>query len=410
MHSHISNHTQNIISGEQHGFIAGRSTVSNLMCKTQFISEAIDQRSQVDVIYTDFSKAFDKIDHNILLRKLESYGFSDALINLFKSYFYNRTQYVQLHGFKSTHIIQASGVPQGSILGPLFFVLFIDDITIKLNVNYLLYADDLKIFSKIDSLDDCLVLQHNLDKINDWCVTNKLHLNANKCNVMSFTRKVQKITFDYELDNAILVRPEFIKDLGVTFDSKLIFNEHIQNITKAAYKSLGFVLRNCKEFLNINTFRLLYITYVRSKLEYASLVWNPIYNIHTVALEKVQRRFMKSAIYFSDNTYVPRGTANEILQQRLNLHSLSSRRITNSIIFLHKILHNSIKSEELLSKINLRVPSFNSRNHHIFHLPSARTNIMVASPLYQMINNYNIESSLDIFACSISQIKRYCFN
>ena len=184
--SFISPHISNIIIPDQHGFIQGRSTVSNLLCVTQFISEVIDKGSQVDVIYTDFSKAFDRLDHALLLNSLNRIGLCTGLVNLFQSYLTERTQFVQYRGFRSNSFPQTSGVPQGSILGPPFFIIFINDITKNINVHYLLYADDLKLYCRTSSVSDCENLQNNITTLDNWCHNNKLPLNANKCNVMSF--------------------------------------------------------------------------------------------------------------------------------------------------------------------------------------------------------------------------------
>uniref|UniRef100_V5GW34 Putative RNA-directed DNA polymerase from transposon BS n=1 Tax=Anoplophora glabripennis TaxID=217634 RepID=V5GW34_ANOGL len=118
---HISFYAKNLIVPEQHGFMPGRSTVSNLVCATQFIAETLDMRGQVDVIYTDFTKAFDKLDHGILLRKLHNFGINNSLLLMFKSYLSHRVQFVQYRGYKSDIFSQTSGVPQGSVLGPLLY-------------------------------------------------------------------------------------------------------------------------------------------------------------------------------------------------------------------------------------------------------------------------------------------------
>ena len=155
MYSHVSG----LLSSDQHGFVKGRSTVTNLVCKTQFICEKLDQHSQVDVIYTDFSKAFDRLDHGILLRKLNLIGLSSGLMKLFADYLHDRYLFVQHHGFRSVRFNQRSGVPQGSILGPFFFDIFINDVTSGLAVHCLMYADDLKLYTEITSFADCERLQ-----------------------------------------------------------------------------------------------------------------------------------------------------------------------------------------------------------------------------------------------------------
>lgn len=407
IHSILSYHVKNVIVPEQHGFMEGRSTVTNLVCKSQFLSEVLDRRGQVDVIYTDFSKAFDRLDHGLLLRKLDNTGFSGSLIAMIKSYLTGRSQYVQCHGYQSIKFPQTSGVPQGSILGPLMFVIFINDIATNIDVNFLLYADDLKIYCEVESSLDCVKLQESLDLIYSWCQDNHLPLNASKCNVMSYSRKNITLTHEYTLDGSILNRPYVIKDLGVIFDPKLSFASHIDATVAAAYKGLGFLVRNMKGFKYLDTLRLLFITFVRSKLEYASVVWSPIYHIHITSIERVQRRFFKSAAFVLDNSYPYRGTPQEVFYERFNMSSLINRRAMHSVILLYKIVNNTLNSENIVALLDFHVPRYSARSNHLFFVKNHRTNIYKCSPIYQMITNYaSIESRLDILFCTISDIKK----
>jgi retron-type reverse transcriptase len=161
-----------------------RSTVTTVVV-TQFIADCVDNRSQVDVVYLDFSKAFDKISQAVLLNKLDSFGFSSHLISFFRSYLSNRRLYVYINRSKSESY---RGVPQGSVLGPLLFNIFVNDVVSCLNVKHLLYADDIKIFCRISSIDDCHRLQNNLLLIMNWCEVNNLQVNVAKCNVTSFSK------------------------------------------------------------------------------------------------------------------------------------------------------------------------------------------------------------------------------
>jgi hypothetical protein len=136
----------------------------------------------------------------------------------------------------------------------------------------------------------------------------------------------------------MLEKPDSIRDLGVTFNSTLSFNDHIDLVAQSAFKSLGFI-RNSREISDADTLKILYVTYVRSRLEYSSLVWSPIYNNHISTLERVQRRFLKAVACSIDGVYPPRGYPQELLE-RFNLVSLVSRRVEHSIIFLYKVLHN----------------------------------------------------------------------
>jgi hypothetical protein len=293
------------LSPNQHGFTKCRSTETNLVSISQYLSDALDNHSQVDVVYTDLSKAFDRIDHGLLLIKLESFGFSDSLVELIRSYLSDRFMYVGVNGYASKSFKQESGVPQGSVLGPLFFNIFINDLVDDLDVPHLLFADDMKIYLTVDSIDDALRLQGWIEEISRRCKLNNLVLNHLKCSIVSFTRKTKPLLFDYKINGSILTRRESIRDLGVIFDSKLSFGEHIRTIAGTAFRALGFVLRAGREFSDVATLKLLYITYVRSRLEYASLVWSPIYDVHSSLLERVQRRFLKNVVFMLNGAYPP---------------------------------------------------------------------------------------------------------
>ena len=161
---------KNLIDTRQHGFMKDRSTTSNLITITEFISESINNNSQVDVIYTDFSKAFDRLDHVILTTNLSGqFGFSLRLTNFISFDLSDRLQHVECLGHSSSEIIAPSGVPQGFILGPLLFNSFINQISKDLDVHSLLYCDDKKIYYRIDTINDCIRLQSALNLVNDWC-------------------------------------------------------------------------------------------------------------------------------------------------------------------------------------------------------------------------------------------------
>ena len=148
------------------------------------------------MVYADFSRAFDRIDHGVLCSKLERFNFSKDFINFIRSYLSNRQYFVTYNGFTSSTYVGTSGVPQGSNLGPLLFLLFIDDLPGILECSSLLYADDLKLFTDVSSVGDALFLQRQLDRLSEWCERDKLYLNVSKCKVISFTgRKSHCITF-----------------------------------------------------------------------------------------------------------------------------------------------------------------------------------------------------------------------
>lgn len=398
VYKYIYSQVKLIISPEQNGFVEGRSTVTNLVCFTQYVAEILDDKGQVDAVYTDISKAFDQIDHGILLSKLRTIGFSEPLVNLIRSYLVGRQQFVSFMNVRSYMFSPTSGVPQGSVLGPLLFLIYINDITSVISSMKLLLADDLRMFRAIRSLDDCLALQRDIDRVLDWSNRNNLKLNIGKCQIMSFTRRAEYIICDYEMNGAVLDRCSSIKDLGILFDQKLCFDLHVSAIVAGALRSLGFVYRNCRDFTSPAILKILYIAYVRSKLEYGSLVWYPIYSVHIDRIEKVQRKFLKFMAYLVDGVYPERGYSQELLLGRFDLLPLRVRRNVLAVKFVYGLLHGLIDSPWLIPKLKFCVPRLETRQRVVFYLNRPRTNVLSKSPVYVMCNLVNGISNLcDIF-------------
>jgi len=299
------------------------------------VAQSIINGGQVDTIYTDFSKAFDKVNHRMLIDKLKRIGFTDNLLEWFRSYLKDRTQFVVIGATKSFPIVPTSGVPQGSILGPLLFIIFINDLLSMLPSGSG-FADDLKVFRKIEDVYDYETLQQDLVKIVKWCETNKMVINVKKCAIMSTTLSHNVIKFPYNINNVVLDRVAVKKDLGVLFDDKLSFNAHIVDITRSAYRMLGFVFRSGKFFKSQQSMKLLYNALVRNRLEYCSTVWSPMYLNAIDQLERVQKKFTRM-FYFKFNIETPRPHYHVRLK-RLKMHSLESRRIENDEIMLFKLV------------------------------------------------------------------------
>jgi hypothetical protein len=349
------------IDTTQHGFMRGRSTITNLACFSQFLSKCLDNNSQVDVIYTDFCKAFDSIDHYVLIQKLSNFGFSNSLVNLFKSYLVSRTHLVEYQNVRSTLVMPTSGVPQGSNLGPLLLLIFINDLPTVINCHKLLFLDDLKIYCEGD-----------INSLVNWCNVNHLILNIEKCSIMTFSRTLSPISNNYKIGDVLLSRKESVDDLGILFDKGLSFVDHINSITSTAFKNLGYIHRNCKSFRDIACWKLLFFAFVRSKLEYGSLIWYPIYKVHINRVESVQRRFLKFLIFLEEGNYPIQGIDQAVLLQRFNMYSLGVRRIVASVKFLNDLLHNCLDCPPLLDYINFYVPRISSRSFVPFYCDKAR--------------------------------------
>lgn len=208
-----------------------------------------------------------------------------------------RYQYVKIMGWRSQLFRVTSGVPQGSHLGPLLFLLYFNDVTgvIKTSKSSL-YADDLKVYRKVTSISDCMAMQRDLDALQSWCVANFLELNVGKCNVMSFFRKYNPMRFDYSISDVTLVRISEKRDLGVTFTENLCFNKHVQCVIGKAYSMLGFIKRICRDFRNVKALKSIFFAHVRSHLEYASVVWSPYYQVHNDSIESIQKKFLMYAL------------------------------------------------------------------------------------------------------------------
>lgn len=400
-----------IISIHQHGFMKNRSTTTNLVQFTQTVSESLDEQIQTDVIYMDFSKAFDRLDHGLLLRKLSKIGFSSSLLQLFTSYLSERKQFVVCCGHQSVEYFATSGVPQGSNLGPLLFNIFINDILDVVSVDALLYADDLKIFNRIINPNDCLLLQYNISNIENWCEVNHLSLNPDKCVTVSFTLKADPIIYDYSINDIVIKRANTFKDLGVTFDSRLSFIPHIDEVVNSAFKSYGFIVRNSREFTNILTLKKLYYAFIRSKLEYASVIWGPRYQVHVDRLEAVQRRFLKFLSLKMDGVYPEIGTPHDNLLQKHSFKSLEIRRNCYLLVFLYKVIGSRVDCQFCLERLYFHIPRIASRLNQTFYLPTSRTNMLLNSPVYKMCHIYNLNCQLfDIFNVSENKIKSISLN
>ncbi|KAL0870443.1 hypothetical protein ABMA27_005440 [Loxostege sticticalis] len=392
---------------EQHGFLRRRSTTSNLLLSNDFITSSMDFGGQVDAVFTDYSKAFDWIDHVILLRKLWMAGVHGNLLRWFGSYIDNRTQVVVLNGYTSRWMSVPSGVPQGSLLGPLLFTIFVNDIgSCFYYSKFLLFADDMKILKQIVTIEDSKLLQDDLVRFENYCYDNKLDLNVSKCHTITFTRKPNPIKFNYTLKAHSLTHVDHIRDLGVIHDSKLLFDKHVDSIVNKASKALGFLIRSCARFSSLKPIKILFCSYVRSILEYASQIWNPQYKVYSDRIESIQKRFLKYLQYKSkkrDVDYYARCKRHHFLP-------LHTRRKAADITYLMNIANGHVDSSQLLNGICLRVPIKPSRKRPCLDIPTFRTKYRKNSffcrasrQFNQTVNDY---PHIDLFCTRPAELRR----
>ena len=391
---------------EQHGFFSGRSTTTNLFLFTEFVTNMNELGSEVDCIFTDISKAFDSVNIKHLLNKLKHFGIFDPLLGWIECYLTNRKSHVEFNGILSKSIDACSGVPQGSHLGPILFLLYVNDVKyVFQNSLFLLYADDLKLFRAINSPFDCILLQNDLDKFKMWCSDNSLKLNVHKCKSMRFSKKIVKVPeFNYNISDVVVEQVAYFCDLGVMLDPKLAFTLHVDKIVNKINKTLGFVLRQCQEFTSLRVFCILYNSYVRSLLEYCCIIWSPYYQLYISRLEKIQRKFIKFLCFklnviFDKNNY-------ELIVKYFGLSFLISRRHYFDLCFVFNVLNNRVNCSDILNLFSLHVPNRATRGSHLLQVPFHRTLYAQKSPLCRMAKLAMEYNDLNFCGVSINVFKR----
>lgn len=403
----LTNCFKNIIVTNQHGFFGGRSTASNMFPYVNFVLQSMNDKTEVHSIYTDFCKAFDLVDHEILIVKLHAYGIRSPLCDFFKSYITGRTQQVKVKGSLSNHYAVFSGVPQGSHLAPILFSIFINDIGNNFTSRYLLFADDLKIYRDIKTISDSMELQSDIDLLNDWCVDNKLKLNINKCSFIIFIRGESKFDVTYTINNTNLIRVYTVKDLGISLDYKLNFNNHYDNLISKANRNLGFIFRNTKDFLDPSSVITLYNSLVRSSLEYSSIIWMPHYETHKSRFFQIEKKFLKYMNFFLSKNNI---LLNMIeTSEYLNFQKLELRWDYLAVCFFYKLISNRIDSPDCLANFDFHIAPRHLRSQSLLHLRTYSTFYAQNCPanrISRSVNGYD----LDYFSNSLSIFKNRARN
>ena len=326
--------SNNLLSSKQFRFISGRSTVTQLL---RYLGKCIDtivNGGVVDAIYLDFQKAFDIVPHRRLMGKIQSYGVRGRILTWIKSFLTGRTQVVRVNGSVSESAPVLSGIPQGSVLGPLMFVIYINDLPEAINSYSFLFADDTKVFREINSKDDAFALQSDIDSLQHWSNKCLLQFHLDKCHVLTLGKFDNiRYTHRYRIYEHELEHVFEEKDLGVIFESDLKCDEHISAKVRKANAIVGLIRRTFS-FLDCRIFKKLYITFVRPHLEYAQAVWSPHLKENIDILEEVQFRATKIVDGLANLDYPER-------QKKLDLPTLVYRRARGDVIEVFKHLHTN---------------------------------------------------------------------
>ena len=333
--------SNNLLSRHQHGFRSNRSCLTQLLEYFLEIHEIIDERDPVDAIYLDCQKAFDTVPLKRLLAKLEAYGITGKILNWIKSFLLGRTQRVVVKGEMSEELDVWSGVPQGSVLGPLLFLIYINDLLDEITSKGKLFADDSKLFRRIHDEDDYVALQRDLLKLQEWSSTWLLKFNESKCKVMHIgTRGAPNDHYNYNLNGNILEETDLEKDLGVYVTPDWKSGAHVAKVAAKANSMVGRINRTFN-YMDKDMFKALYPSMIRTHMEYAVQSWSPHLAKDIILLEKVQRRATKLVHSLRDEPYEER-------KQDLGLTSLAERRERGDLIQVFKIIHgfdNLIRTE-----------------------------------------------------------------
>lgn len=413
-------HTQPFLSPLQHGFIQRRSCSSNLASFLAHGWTAIQEGVQLDTIYTDFSSAFQSVNHRLLLYKLHRmYGLEGNALKWLSSYLGRRKQRVVLNGKVSDWVPVTSGTPEGGHLSPLLFALFVNDLPTVIATNCLMFCDDVKIFHKVASLNDVITLQNDLNAVGRWAADWRLVLNASKCKAFKITLKRNFVDSSYTINGTKLENVKTIRDLGVIIDQKLTFEDHINTTVRKANRALGLLIRTLQSASRRCSFKkssalAAFNSNVRPILEYCSVIWAGAAKTHLVRVERVQHRFLMWLASHTD-PHCPSLEYHRLLQF-YDVRSLRARRAQSDVMFLVKLFKGLISSSHLLTCFSLHVPSRSTRVAAVtlFNVPRGRVNATQSSMFVRaprLVNEFvSCCPSSDIFHDSLGKLKKAIVN
>ena len=321
-----------LLNESQHGFLPLRSCCTAILSFLNDVITAVDDRWLVDAVYLDLSKAFDSIPHKRLTLKLRRFGFSGHLLNWISAYLSKRTQRVRVGESVSIDLPVVSGVPQGSVLGPLLFIIFMDDIDECIQESKIIkFADDTKIYISFSPSDPVRsnFLQDDLLSISNWCSTWLLQLNFEKCACVHFGLHNPSRT--YCIDDNQISNVDSVLDLGVVITNDLKPSTHCLRAISKAQKMLS-VMKLAFKYLDIDALTILYKAFVLPLLDYCCVAWCPFYVKDVNALEKVQRRFTRFLSIHRDLPYEDR-----LIKYKIS--SLYARRLQFDLLCMYKLVH-----------------------------------------------------------------------
>ena len=353
-----------VLTDRRHGFRSKHSTESQMIITTQDQAQSLNKKLQVYMIILDFSKAFDTVPHNRLLNKLDRYGNRNKTHTWISNFLTYRKQRVVIGGEHSTWTQVMSGVPQGTVLGPLLFLTYINYLPNNIHSSIRLFADDCVLYREIKNEIDSQELQKDLNSLMKWEYDWQMNFNPKKCFVMRLTHARHMTRFNYILGDKSLQETDTHPYLGVHITNDLTWNKHIHQITATANRTLAFVRRNlysCPQHIKKSA----YTTLVRPLLEYSSSVWDPHTKTLVNKIEMIQRR----AARFCHNDYktIEKGCVAEMIR-KLNLEPLNIRRTNKRLTIFHKAINGHLALPiGHLQPVLRRTRHLNSKAYNTIH-------------------------------------------
>ena len=381
--SALMNHLEEnaILCPQQHGFRRQRSCETQLLEFAEELSRNMEGGAQTDIVIMDFAKAFDKVNHSLLLHKLHHYGVRGSVNRWIEGFLSGRRQAVVVDGEASELADVRSGVPQGSVLGPCLFLAYINDLPDQLTSLTRLFADDTAVYRLVTSSQDQSQLQQDLQTLQQWEKSWDMEFHPGKCTTLPVTRKKRPLSSEYHLHGHTLDVVTSAKYLGVTITNDLSWDKHIHSICAKANKTLGFLRRNLKisaTQLKVSAYKAM----VRPTLEYACTVWDPYTKINEDRLESVQRR----AARFVTGRYHNSSSVSSLIN-KLDWHPLKHRRKIARLAMVYKIVHGLVCMDA--SQL-IPAPTRQRRGHHLqFQQPQCRTQYRQGSFYPRSIKDWN---------------------
>ncbi|MEW8247643.1 MAG: reverse transcriptase family protein, partial [Candidatus Thiodiazotropha endolucinida] len=388
VHKHVFNflNANNLISSLQSGFVPGDSTVNQLVDIYNTFCKALDDGLEVRAVFCDVSKAFDRVWHKGLLLKLRSVGITGKLLDWFSNYLSDRKQRVVLPKDKSEWISISAGVPQGSILGPLLFLVYINDIVLDIDSTIRLFADDTSLYMIVDNpLHTAITLNQDLAKISTWADKWLVTFNTQKTESLLISRKINKpIHPPIVMNNDHITEVDNHKHLGVVFENTCTWHLHINMIISKAWQRI-YTMRKLKFLLDRQSLQAIYISFIRPILEYADVVWTNCTKYEEDELEKIQIEAARIVIGSTKLVSISN------LYEETGWETLSARRKQHRLTLFYKMIYNLTPPylSSFVPPLVGDISRYNLRNSDQFQTLECKSQLYYNSFLPAVVREWN---------------------